>query len=130
MKRSLVQLAFLVAAVLSQSNDEEVGQQRPKVPPQRNEVTSAGCYKSKGDWKSFEIDFLSMGSCSKLCTGNPDNTTLVSATGNGLCYCGDNMPPKDDLVDDENCNHPCDGYPQEACMHLNSSSLLHTLQTV
>ncbi|KAL2752055.1 hypothetical protein ACRALDRAFT_2089701, partial [Sodiomyces alcalophilus JCM 7366] len=87
--------------------------QRPRVPPQRNVVTSAGCYKSQGDWdKGSEIQYLSMGSCSDKCRAEE---ALVCATGNGLCFCGDTMPPEDDLVDDSNCNHPCDGFGEEAC---------------
>ncbi|ROT37972.1 hypothetical protein SODALDRAFT_324431 [Sodiomyces alkalinus F11] len=113
MKLSLVPLSFLVAAAVAQDDDEPRGEQRPKVPPMLESVTSAGCYKSKGDWEDFTIPlFLSSGSCSDLCI---EEEALISAMGEGLCWCGNTMPPKDDLVDDENCNHPCPGFPEEAC---------------
>lgn len=31
------------------------------------------------------------------------------------CWCGDELPAEDTLVDDDKCDTPCDGYDKEMC---------------
>lgn len=97
----------LVAAVQAQK-----AVQAPITAPVPNADTSQGCFSSEGDWKEFEVEGMSRGSCKDKCQ---EEGYLVTGLGGATCYCGDNYPPEDDLVDDKKCDYPCPAYSQEAC---------------
>lgn len=108
-------LFALVAAVEAQKR----GEQRPIEPPLPNDPKSQGCYKSMGDWKEFAVENMSMGSCTDKCISEKFN---ASGLGGAKCYCGNNYPPEEDLVDDENCNYPCPSFPLEACKYRHAQT--------
>lgn len=58
-----------------------------------------------------------MGSCTVECTNQKQ---LVSGLFGSKCFCGNNYPPEDDLVDDKNCNYPCPYWQEEACGGISS----------
>lgn len=84
-------------------------------PPRINVATLQGCFKTFGNMTTQEVDepqFLSSGKCTKACIANGQYVAAISPS---VCYCGMVYPPKDDKVDDSDCNYPCSGYGQEMC---------------
>lgn len=77
-------------------------------------TSAVGCYKSSGsltDQGSWT--FQAMGNCQPLCV---EQGLPVGALFNGSnCFCGNSMPSKDDVLDDSQCNTPCQGYPGDSC---------------
>ncbi|KJY02024.1 WSC domain containing protein [Zymoseptoria brevis] len=71
-----------------------------------------GCYssstplESKGDWM-----YQSSGYCSGQCSGS----AVFAMSGSKECWCGDQLPPVADKVDDTSCNQPCVGFPDDTC---------------
>lgn len=87
---------------------------KPAEMPKANAATPQGCYSSKANYTQVPVDvqFLSSGKCTPACK---DKKFTVAALSPQACYCGMTYPAKADVVDDKNCNYPCNGYGLEAC---------------
>lgn len=73
----------------------------------------SGCYSSSdGSAKNSSIKFNSKGACQTVCL--PTGAAVLSVQETD-CYCGDELPPKDSLVDDSKCSAICPGYGVEKC---------------
>ncbi|KAG6011027.1 hypothetical protein E4U21_000058 [Claviceps maximensis] len=100
--------------------------QTPKQPtiqiPVSGITTSSGCYGTYGNMtmhKPISADKMSTASCNIACK---DDGFWLAAMHGGQCLCGFALPPKKDLVEDNQCNQPCPAYPPEACGGLDSYS--------
>ncbi|RDA91840.1 hypothetical protein CP533_3666 [Ophiocordyceps camponoti-saundersi (nom. inval.)] len=92
--------------------------QKPSTFPLPNALTAHGCYKSKGNMTSHDVEHLSSGSCFDICKAGK---FWVLGLQGSTCYCGYAYPPQKDLADDEKCSYPCPAYPLEACGALADS---------
>jgi cell wall integrity and stress response component len=93
----------------------EKGVQQPSETPVLNSPKVQGCFKSSGELKmNRTIEFNSIGECAtKVCYVG--GYSVAGTMGGNQCWCGNTYPPKEDVVEDKNCNAPCSGYDQEAC---------------
>ncbi|KAK4159068.1 hypothetical protein QBC43DRAFT_137637 [Cladorrhinum sp. PSN259] len=91
------------------------GLEGPKETPQLGVETFQGCFKSSGELtKNFTDVGNSKGSCiTSFC--KPNKYKVGGMTGANQCWCGNKYPPARDLVTDDKCNTPCQGYSLEAC---------------
>ncbi|KAI8237909.1 Cell wall integrity and stress response component 1 [Colletotrichum sp. SAR 10_86] len=108
--------AVSVGVATAQSSTASSAVQRPSENPTVNAVTSHGCYNANGtSWKIYPVDVtkLSVGKCTDECKTNQKKN--VAALNGEDCYCGDDYPPKINVVKDEKCNFGCPAYPLEAC---------------
>lgn len=76
--------------------------------------------KSKGCFSSSEpledqgsYTFQTQGNCQPICVGL--EYTVMALVNGSNCFCGNKIPSKDSLVDDDKCNTPCNGYDQDNC---------------
>ncbi|KAJ2896599.1 uncharacterized protein MKZ38_005422 [Zalerion maritima] len=94
--------------------------------PVIGQITNQGCFNSSGELKLVDdnLDFNSDGKCGTLCQ---DKDYPVGATTGGQeCWCGDEYPPVDSLVDNDECNYACTGYDTIACGGLDTWSVYNT----
>ncbi|KAF0315916.1 transmembrane alpha-helix domain-containing protein [Colletotrichum asianum] len=108
--------AVSVGVATAQSSTASAAYQRPSENPTVNAITSHGCYNANGtSWKIYPVDVtkLSVGKCTDECKTNQKKN--VAALNGEDCYCGDDYPPKINVVDDKKCNFGCPAYPLEAC---------------
>lgn len=85
----------------------------PSAIPMAGSSTSQGCYKSQGNMTiQPDVKYMSSAGCNNVCK---DAKYWVSGLHGPQCWCGFALPPKDDIVDDSNCNTPCPAWQQEAC---------------
>ncbi|RYP17699.1 hypothetical protein DL765_004377 [Monosporascus sp. GIB2] len=76
--------------------------------------TYVGCF-SRPSANSREIQnaFQSVGLCQSACM---TSRQPVAALGNETsCFCGNQLPPRDQQVEEGNCNLPCPGFNAEIC---------------
>jgi len=79
-----------------------------------NALVYQGCYSSvPGMAKSDTYDYQSKGHCQSQCA--PMNKAVQATSSRNQCWCGDDMPPKSDKVDDSKCTASCTGYGIEMC---------------
>lgn len=103
-----IAVAACVAAVTAQRD-----LQPPATTPVLGKVTSQGCFSSRvSAWSTENDRFASPGSCANLCR---QKEMPVAALRGAACYCGEEYPAADTLVEDAKCNYPCPGYPLDAC---------------
>ncbi|KAL4737439.1 hypothetical protein BDV11DRAFT_171986 [Aspergillus similis] len=75
-----------------------------------------GCFSTPGSLKNFGTNvFQTIGHCLNQCTEAEYNIGDYAAVKEADCYCGDVDPAKEDLVDDDQCNAQCPGYPADVC---------------
>ncbi|KAK9418283.1 hypothetical protein SUNI508_08244 [Seiridium unicorne] len=75
--------------------------------------TVHGCYSNVDNLTlNSTNEFNSQGACAKICRALNMN---VGASQAKDCYCGDEYPPLNTLVDDSECTEPCPGYGDDAC---------------
>jgi len=77
-------------------------------------MTSKGCYSSsQGFNDQGSYTFQSSGYCQNLCVqkGFP----VMALWKGSNCLCGNALPPDSAQTDNNNCNNPCDGWPQDTC---------------
>lgn len=80
-------------------------------------MTDKGCFSSYEPLEDQgEYTFQSSGNCQKLCVGL--DTVVMGLVNGSNCYCGNKLPAKDDEVDMDKCNTPCNGYSQDTCRFL------------
>ncbi|KAK4122016.1 hypothetical protein N657DRAFT_576498 [Parathielavia appendiculata] len=103
------------------------GVQPPVENPRLNAQTVQGCFKSAGNLTMiYDNDiYNSMGKCSlNICYAQ--KYAVGGTMGGSQCYCGDAYPPKEDLVDNSNCNYDCTGIDTEACGGINFWTIYNT----
>ncbi|RYO88282.1 hypothetical protein DL764_008754 [Monosporascus ibericus] len=76
--------------------------------------TYVGCFSEPPENSSeTQNQFQSLGLCQSTCR---DSQQPVAALSNGInCLCGNMLPPRDHLVEEDNCNLPCAGFDRETC---------------
>ena len=82
--------------------------------------TQIGCYKEQGPLENGDtFTYQSIGHCRDLCTkkGKP----LLGLSQGNHCYCSDKLPSDSLKTDSDNCDSPCDGYPQNICKFVISN---------
>ncbi|KAJ2971504.1 hypothetical protein NQ176_g7654 [Zarea fungicola] len=102
-----------------------VGGASPEMP-KSGAFTSQGCYSTAPNMTDANVSslFLSTASCAAACL---KSNYAVAAVSPQNCYCGNTYPPKDNRVDDANCNYPCNGFTMEACGGVkNAFSIFNT----
>ncbi|KAM0378620.1 hypothetical protein ACHAPY_006320 [Fusarium culmorum] len=105
-------LTFLAASAAQVSGDSSL--QPPAKSPVLNDFTPQGCFSTLPSKASLgtESTFMTTGQCLNYCQKEKNNVAILYAT---KCYCSDTYPAKSSLVDDDQCNLSCPGYPREAC---------------
>ncbi|RVX75199.1 hypothetical protein B0A52_00551 [Exophiala mesophila] len=102
-------VAFASAAFLLASS---VLAQSPTNAPRA--ITTLGCYASPDPLEEFgDATYQSSGYCQVNCTGLAQ--PVMAITGGSTCFCGDEIPPKDQEVDPSNCDSVCGGYGEQTC---------------
>jgi len=77
-------------------------------------IQTLGCYSSVGTLTKFgDATGQSSGYCRGNCTSLPDPALVMATSGGVSCYCGNELPALDQLVDDSKCNVKCMGYGLE-----------------
>ncbi|OXV09179.1 hypothetical protein Egran_03064 [Elaphomyces granulatus] len=77
-------------------------------------MSKKGCYSSsqgftdQGSWT-----YQSSGYCQQLCVGK--GFPVMALWKGSDCLCGNALPPDSAQTDNNNCNAPCDGWPQDTC---------------
>jgi cell wall integrity and stress response component len=86
--------------------------------------TVHGCYSYVDNLTlNSTNEFNSQGACATICR---DLGKYVGATQAEDCYCGDEYPPLNTLVDDDECTEPCPGYGTEACGGIDTWTVYNT----
>ncbi|KAL2163279.1 hypothetical protein VTH06DRAFT_5335 [Thermothelomyces fergusii] len=102
------------------------GKQQPIEPPSLGKPTVQGCFKSAGNMTMVDTpEFNSIDKCGKdICAAK--GYTAAGSSGGNQCWCGYVYPPKDDLVDDDNCDVGCTGFGQHACGGIDYWTIYNT----
>jgi cell wall integrity and stress response component len=101
---------------MQQNNIQQRGTQPEVQKPRLGAQTVQGCFKSSGTLKLINetVQYNSIGGCAeKICL--PLKYPVGATMGGSQCFCGDEYPPKEDIVDPSNCDYDCTGFPDEAC---------------
>lgn len=78
-------------------------------------ITTLGCYKNSNPLTLFgEYAFATDGWCQEAC-GLNNTQPVMGIVGGSTCYCGNELPPLDQMVPSSNCNTPCNGYGTKNC---------------
>ncbi|KAK7529854.1 uncharacterized protein J3D65DRAFT_160101 [Phyllosticta citribraziliensis] len=77
-------------------------------------MTSKGCFSSEEPLEDHGYYiYQSQGNCQSVCVGaQMEVMGLVNGTN---CFCGNKLPAKSTLADDDKCNTPCSGYDSDNC---------------
>ncbi|KAJ8061519.1 hypothetical protein OCU04_009333 [Sclerotinia nivalis] len=77
-------------------------------------LTYKGCFSSgDGLIKNSTYVYNSKGYCQTQCV--PADYAVQATYNSDECWCGDDLPPAADYVDDSYCNSPCAGIDTEMC---------------
>lgn len=77
-------------------------------------MSKKGCYSSsQGFTDQGSYTFQSSGYCQQLCVGK--GFPVMALWKGSDCLCGNALPPDSAQTDTDNCNTPCDGWPQDTC---------------
>jgi cell wall integrity and stress response component len=119
---SLTSFAFLSLLASAVAKDHI---QEPKKSPVLNEVTSQGCFDSlPAERISAQSNmYNSIGMCADYCQEKNMEVALLQGTS---CFCSRTYPSQDSQVDDDQCDHPCPGYPRQACGGRDAFSVYNT----
>jgi cell wall integrity and stress response component len=111
----VVGIAFAAAA-------KPQGVQQPSGVPVPNDAIVQGCFSSSGDLQFVTVpQWNSRGSCG-VDTCQKMGKLVAATTGGKECWCGDKYPARNTVVEDNNCNIPCTGFGDDACMYSIPSS--------
>lgn len=110
--KSISTLAFIAAAALV---GNAIAAPSPDlIPRQYKTLTYKGCFSSgDGLTKNSSYTYNSKGYCQTQCV--PADYAVQATYNSNECWCGDDLPPADDLVDDSKCDSPCAGIDTEMC---------------
>lgn len=76
-------------------------------------IEMQGCYSSAtGLTFANTYQYQSQGSCQTTC--NAKNMPVMGLTAGSDCWCGSELPPTNDKVEQSQCSHVCNGY-QQSC---------------
>lgn len=77
-------------------------------------LTYKGCFSSgDGLTKNSTYTYNSKGYCQTQCV--PIDYAVQATYNSDECWCGNDLPPAADLVDDSKCDSPCAGIDTEMC---------------
>ncbi|KAL3470537.1 hypothetical protein BJX99DRAFT_47956 [Aspergillus californicus] len=83
-------------------------------PAAAQQETYIGCFSSSKPLKDQgSYEYQSNGYCMNLCYNN--GNSVFGLFNKDHCFCGDTLPVKSDLVDDDNCNRGCAAWPTVMC---------------
>ncbi|KAF7890646.1 hypothetical protein EAF00_008961 [Botryotinia globosa] len=110
--KSTSTLAFIAATALV---GHAIAAPSPDIiPRQYKTLTYQGCFSSgAGLTKNSSYTYNSKGYCQTQCV--PADYAVQATYNSNECWCGDDLPPAADLVDDSKCNSPCAGIDTEMC---------------
>lgn len=113
--RQITAVALLaLASITSAAELPPQGVQVPAEPPALGPDTVAGCFSSLGDMKlETSYQFNSQSYCATQCR---KKGKLMGASQAKNCFCGDKIPFHGTLLNDTQCNQPCPGFGEQACM--------------
>jgi cell wall integrity and stress response component len=96
--------------------------------PVKGTDTVHGCYGNVDNLTlNSTNEFNTQGLCSTACRGM---SKAVGAAYSSDCYCGDEYPPLNTLLDDSECTEPCPGYDTQACGGINAWTVYNTGEKV
>jgi len=79
-----------------------------------NTTTDKGCYKSAQPLEDQgPYTFQTTGWCQKICVGLSKSVMALYKGSN--CYCGNVLPAASQKVSNDQCQEPCDGFPDVKC---------------
>lgn len=109
------------AATTTAANIEE-----PSAAPTLGAQVVQGCFSSWGNLIfNSTPSFNSKSACAvDICYAG--GFKVAATTGGNQCYCGDEYPPKDSIVDDSKCDVPCPGYGVQACGGIDFYTVYNT----
>ncbi|KAF7937096.1 hypothetical protein BELL_0556g00010 [Botrytis elliptica] len=110
--KSISTLAFIAATALV---GNAIAAPSPDIiPRQYKTLTYQGCFSSgDGLTKNSSYTYNSKGYCQTQCV--PADYAVQATYNSNECWCGNDLPPAADLVDDKKCNSPCAGIDTEMC---------------
>lgn len=77
-------------------------------------MTDKGCFSSSEPLEDQgSYTFQTQGNCQPICVGL--EYPVMALVNGSNCFCGNKLPAKSSKVDDDKCNTPCNGYPQDDC---------------
>lgn len=113
---------FLIAAVAAGSLLSSVAaipgtktqSSTPTYTGSLHSMTDKGCFSSSEPLEDQgSYTFQTSGNCQPICVGL--DFAVMGLVNGSNCFCGNKLPAKDSQVDDDKCNTPCNGYPQDNC---------------
>lgn len=109
------------AATATSSNIEE-----PSAAPTLGAQVVQGCFNSWGNLIfNSTPDFNTKSACAvELCYAG--GFKVAATSGGNQCYCGNEYPPKNSIVDDSKCDVPCPGYGLQACGGIDFYTVYNT----
>lgn len=109
------------AASATTANIEE-----PSAAPTLGAQVVQGCFNSWGNLIfNSTPDFNTKSACAvDLCYAG--GFKVAATSGGNQCYCGNEYPPKNSLVDDSKCDVPCPGYGTQACGGIDFYTVYNT----
>jgi cell wall integrity and stress response component len=113
--------AYAATATSTGANIEE-----PSAAPTLGAQVVQGCFSSWGNLIfNSTPKFNSKSACAvELCYAG--GFQVAATTGGNQCFCGNEYPPKDTLVDDSKCDVPCPGYGLQACGGIDFYTVYNT----
>lgn len=109
------------AATTTAANLEE-----PSAAPTLGAQVVQGCFNSWGNLIfNSTPSFNSKSACAvDICYAG--GFKVAATSGGNQCYCGDEYPPENALVDDSKCDTPCPGYGVQACGGIDFYTVYNT----
>lgn len=109
------------ATTTAASNLEE-----PSAAPTLGAQVVQGCFSSWGNLIfNSTPSFNSKSACAvNICYAG--GFQVAATTGGNQCYCGNEYPPKESVVDDSKCDVPCPGYGVQACGGIDFYTVYNT----
>lgn len=114
-------LPAFAATTTAASNLEE-----PSAAPTLGAQIVQGCFSSWGNLVfNSTPSFNTKSACAfDLC--HAGGFEVAATSGGNQCYCGNEYPPKESVVDDSKCDVPCPGYGVEACGGIDFYTVYNT----
>ncbi|KAJ0117375.1 hypothetical protein N8I77_006738 [Diaporthe amygdali] len=102
------------------------GIEEPSAAPTLGAQVVQGCFSSWGNLIfNSTPSFNSKSACAvDICYAG--GFKVAATTGGNQCYCGNEYPPKDTVVDDSKCDTPCPGYGLQACGGIDFYTVYNT----
>ncbi|KAI3390320.1 hypothetical protein diail_10122, partial [Diaporthe ilicicola] len=127
MKTTTLLAAAIAAAVPAfAATPTSQGVEEPSAAPTLGAQVVQGCFSSWGNLIfNSTPNFNSKSACAvDVCYAG--GFKVAATTGGNQCYCGNEYPPKDTVVDDSKCDVPCPGYGLQACGGIDFYTVYNT----